>query len=322
MSQTIVSINGKEHTAPRSWNDLPLQQIMSSYQIVMKEELSLFQLGELVPFKRMQLVQILFGIDDDLMKSWREECDQEYREHGALIFFQELSDLLAATDGLFQIEEDEETRVKKYQVALTLTQCPYPTIRAHVPRKWWQFRNKDFNLHAPADRLENISIYELATVFTLLETFIQSEDETYLHQLLATLYRPAKPATGENVRNDYEGDIRQPYLHHESTVQQRIQHVEAFPKQVKEILFFWLASCRHQIILEYEDLFGGAPSDGPDVGWGGLLLSLADSAKASDLDDVATNNYVNVFRYLRLQELRRQEQERQLKEQKAQQHAP
>jgi hypothetical protein len=317
MNQTIVSIAGKDYTAPATWNDLPLSQLLTSYSVIMKDELRLFELGELVPFKRMQLVQVLFGMDDDMMKLWREECDREYKEHGAVVFFQEMSELLAATDGLFHVEEEEETRTKKYQIALSLTQCPYPTIQTKPQRKWWQLWKKGLVLHAPADQLANLTIYELATVFTLLETFLQSQDEQYLHQLLATIYRPAKEATTENVNNDYNGDIRQPYLRHETTVQQRMPHIEAIPKAVKEILFFWLASCRHRIVEEYQDLFGGDGTDSSNnVGWGGLLLTLANSAKASDLDDVATNNYINVFRYLRLQEYRRQEQERAMKKAK------
>ncbi|MEM6700216.1 MAG: hypothetical protein AAF599_17565 [Bacteroidota bacterium] len=92
--------------------------------------------------------------------------------------------------------------------------------------------------------------------------------------------------------------------------------MKRLPPIAKRVLFFWIASCRQQIVQENPDLFGEGSSNGVDMGWSCLLLSLADSAKASDLEDVARSPYGNVFAYLRMLEIRRKEQEKELAKQR------
>ncbi len=64
-----------------------------------------------------------------------------------------------------------------------LLKNPVPSIRF----PWWRFIRP---LVGPSDGLKNLTIWEYAMAERMLENYVSSDDETFLDQLLAILYRP------------------------------------------------------------------------------------------------------------------------------------
>jgi hypothetical protein len=212
--------------------------------------------------------------------------------------------VLAHFTGLLEAVESEEGDATLYQVKLGLTKCPYRIIRQKEVGLEW---------HGPDDGLENLNIYELGQVFTLIENYLETRDTAQVDTLIATMWRPAKPGTQSNIDSDYEGDIRLPYNRHERTVERRAAYMRQLPELAKQLILFWVASCRQEIIAAYPNLFQkpeGEPEGervGNDYGWGGIIMSLADNV--TQIDQIAEKPWPNVFIYLSFLDDRRKTEE-------------
>ena len=300
-----IIINGKEITTPQSWNDLPLKSQIFCYELIMGNH-SIFTTSELVPFIRINLMKHLLNIDDDFIKRWEADCMQE--EDGDIIFYAEMQEILQVADSLLEpILEEGEEHPKKYQIKLGLTKIPWPKLEYKGKKK------KKRAYYGPANGLENLTLYELGTTFTLFEEFlkakIEEEAEDQADILIATLYREHKPKTQANELSNYEGDVRIPYLNHETTIKRRLPRIKKLPKAVKNLILFWFASCRQSIVDNYPKVFTSdkKKSSGPDYGWGGLMMTLADGL--IHLDQIAKQPYANALTYISYLEDQREQKE-------------
>lgn len=307
MEQSVINdltIDNHTFKAPKSWDDLNRRSLLSCYHIIMQETGSLFLPAELVPAKRMLLLQHLCNISEGQFDTWQADRVAAHgEEDGTTLFFFELSECLRFSDGLFDIDEDEEGIVR-YQLSLSRTKCPWPKImlsKKHGRKKY---------LYAPEDGLANASIYEMSMLFSTFENYLAEQNEDDLDRLIAILYRPGKPETKANKRSGYQGDRRLPLLHHEATIDKRMRKVSKLEPLVKQVIVFWFASCRQIIINQFPNLFDSPQeSSGPDpFGWGGVLLALADGLH--NLDNIAQQKYSNALVYLTyLNDQRRKQEE-------------
>jgi len=292
-----VQIGEKKSTLPEAWNDLSLPQQLECYNILTASAGRIFDASEVLPAKRIALIARLLKLDDEDMQRWREDCRaaEEGDEDGDLVFFSELSALLGVTNFLFDIKEDGDNTL--FQVKLGLTKCPWPTL-SHTSK-----RGKKKIYYAPADGLANITLYEMALSFSLFERYLESNDDADADELIATIYRPSKPRTPHNQRSGYEGDRRLPIYKHESMVRKRKERFGSLPRSTKQLILFWFASCRQQIINAYPNIFSAPDAmqidgerTGNDYGWGGMLLALAGGIV--HLHQVSQEPYENGLIYL------------------------
>lgn len=306
----IVRINAREITVPESWNDLSLEQLCAAYAILLSDAPAWIEPVEVLWFKRLELAKYFLRLSDDEISAWRNDCIQyaEDPEEGHALFLAELDALLAHFNQLIEAVEHEDTAGTSYQVKLGLTKCPYSIIQDAPEQQEY---------HAPANELENLTIYELGQAFTLFERYLETQQEHYVDQLIATLYRPAKPATESNKASNYQGDIRLPLSGHESTIPARAARMATLAPLAKQLILFWVASCRQAIVQAWPNLFEGEDSDipgkkvGNDYGWGGIIMALANDI--TQIDDVAGKPYVNVFTYLSFLDDRRKLEEMRMK---------
>lgn len=306
----IVKINNRKIEVPESWNDLSLASQINCYSLIMQDTGHLLAAHEVLPAKRILLTAELLGVKDDFFEAWKKDCHQAHGIDGDDVFLQELHQLTHEVTAFFFEKEKTEEGPDRYHISLTLTKCPFPYIRG--PR----IKGKRKKYYGPADQLDNITIYELGTTFTIFENYIKvmqqgrrAEAEQLINRLLATLFRPGKPATKANKRSGYQGDRRLPYLNHESTVDKRMKLFAALPIQARQLLLFWFASCRQQIINSYGNVFkqsAGEELGGNQYGWGGTLLSLADGIV--NLDTVSAQNAHNALTYMSYLEDQRKKQ--------------
>jgi hypothetical protein len=223
---------------------------MICYGIIMRDESTMFDPLEIIPLKKIQLIMTLLNVDEPFMQAWERDCIQTHgKEDGKTIFLSELDEVMKVADFLFEEQEDGGKSIK-----LELTRCPWSYIQFGRRKN-----RKPLRWYAPNDGLENMTIYELGTTFTLFENYLQEEDEEerkkLTYKLIATLYRPPKPKTKENIRSGYEGDIRLPLLKHETMVNKRMKKMKDLPVLTAQLIIFWFASCRQQIINQYSNVF-------------------------------------------------------------------
>jgi hypothetical protein len=293
---------------PTHWNDLTVKQQLSAYQIIMGKRLDILEPQEEIPAKRVLLFKTLTGITEQQLKAWKDDCIERHGPEGNLIFLHELDHALKDINFLFEItypdgepyspndelldHQDEEPQNLHYAIALTLTRCPFPKLDL-PPKK----NGKVHSYYAPADELANISFLELCTTFHLFEQYLKNHEEDTLHHLLAVLYRSPKPKTKDNKMAAYHGDKRQPYLHHEALVPKRKKRMATLPREVKQIMVFWFAGCRQQIIEQYPDLFNSPGSGKPSkYGWAATLMAMAGSL--TELDNVSAQPADDALTYL------------------------
>lgn len=285
---------------PTSWNDLTVDQALKAYRIIMSGKPRLFTEAEHVPAKKILLFKTLSGITDENLHAWKQDCLQHDPEHGELAYLEELNQAIKAVDFLFDIKVSEgPTPETTYAISLTYTRCPFPQLEEDNNKKKRKHTGKKkTTYYAPADALSNISFLELCVTFHLFEQYLQNYSEDLLNELLAVVYRPGKPATKHNKLAAYHGDRRQAYLHHEALVPQRKKKMEKLPKEVKQLIVFWFASCRQHIIGLFPDLFDSktSGSQGSKYGWAGTLMAMAGSL--TQLDQVSSTPAEDALTYL------------------------
>jgi hypothetical protein len=263
--------------------------LFAAYRFIMTDD------GLTILQKRHQLMLYLTGITEAELEEVQSLCVQEKgRANGWKSFYSILGHLYTCTDFLL-----DKTESGGYAISPTFTKCPYPTLT-----------DGTLTLYAPSDDLDNVQFGELATLFELYDAHTQSDDPSVVHEILATVYRPAKPETAENVAMAYEGDRRQPLLRYEATVAQRVPLFEAMPEQIKALLLFWIGSCLAQIVKHNKALFSqNTVTYTKSYGWAGVMLKLSNGVV--NLDAVAAQPFQNVLTHLNMLEDERIEQERQ-----------
>lgn len=277
---------------PTSWNECSLRQALALYTIIMSGEPN-------VNVKRIRILCFLGQISAaDLENMKADQVHVHGPVDGEDAYLEELEALCQqVADPFFDITEKADAR--HYSIALNLTKCPYPFVT--YEKKHGQ--RGDNRLYAAADGFGNMTIYELGTVFTMVENYLRSADADLLHRLLATVWREPKDPTPENRKSGYQGDQRRPLQYEESMVPRRAKHFAILPPQVKQLMLFWLISCRAAIIREYPVIFDSQKTPDPeskDYGWGGLILQLAQGP--AHVDDIARSRWGNVFLYLAMKE--------------------
>lgn len=288
----VAGIQRKGVQLPDSWNDLSKEQLLFVYGSVFVSEGYALSTSAVTTMRLIFIAQRLAGLTAADLDSMERQYMKQDADYGHLLFLEALRTVVhAAIDPLFTIEYDEASGRTTYAPKLTLTKNHWPMITGAPTKKRRQA------LYAPADGLENITIYELALLFTEYEQYIETQDDTHAHRLLAMLYRPSKPATPANKAAAYFGDIRLPLRQYEATVEKRVELMASLPGIAKRVLLFWFASCRQQIVEMYPKVFSTRGNgNAPGYGWGGLLLELAGGV--ADLDKVADNSFHNVFTYV------------------------
>ena len=300
-----IEINDIKYQIPQSWDECNKKQLIGLYNIIMSDSETDLLETEIVPAKRIRMLQYLLNLDDKFMVGWKSLRRKEHGEDGGLVFYSELDELCKQLDGFFDIQKGEEQTL--YSINLGLTRCPFSSLARKTKKQ------KRKNYYAPADELSNLSLYELGMSFTQFESYLASNDITEAHRLIAMLYRPGKPAIKKNIQSGYQGDRRLPLLNHEATIEKRQAHIAALPDIVKQLILFWFASCRAKIVEAHPDIFTSSDEgdSGPNFGWGGVLLSL--SGGLVHLNEVSQQPYQNGLLYLRYLEAQRKEQEKRLR---------
>lgn len=306
-----VGNKSRKVQAPASWNDLDQRTLHLFYQTLFTAPGDEFTATAFTAVKLISMTRALLGMDDAMMAQWEHDCLRQDPENGQTVFFAELKSLITAVlSGLFSIEETEEGNTV-YACRLNLTRNPYPKL-SHTTRNKKGEKKKTTWLYCAEDGLANITIYELASTFTIFEQYLAMDNEALANQLIGTLYRPGKPQSRLNLESEYQGDRRQPLRKYEKKVAERAALAATLPPLVKRLILFWFASCRQQIVERYGKVFKPSSGDSkPGYGWGGVLLAIAGGP--TGLESIADQHYSNALTWLAMKEDERADMEEQMR---------
>lgn len=302
-------------TAPQSWDDLDARTALLFYNTLFTAPGSELTAGLFTPVKLISLTMHVLKVDGDFLAQWEADCLKDSPEHGSTVFLSELKEVIrAALAGLFDIAEDEDGNTT-YAVKYNRTKNLWPSLSRTAPVITKRANKKPGKVtwyYSPKDALANLTLYELAYTFALYEKYVETRDEAFAHQLIASLYRPSRPETLEERESAWHGDRRQPLRRYEDKVADRAKMAGTLPTLTRRFLVFWFAGCREAIAQQYPKVFKrtGEEKTGANYGWGGLLLRLAETSAFGALDQTADQHFSNALTYLSMKEDERREQER------------
>lgn len=302
----MISIQGKQHPIYESWNDLPRSLCFQLYALLLTPTAQGIIRSRDIDLLRIEATKILLGIDDTFLERWKAERVGELGEDGETVFLQELKTLAdKATNFLLLYRAEDET-------GMLTNPTIAPITKNHFPKLVYQRKGKNMRLYGPADGLlPSLSAGEMSDVFSLYEEYILEKKPETAIRLIATLWRPGKPKTKENIAKAFQGDRRQPYVGYEASVDHRIAIIQQLPPLVLSLMLHWFDSCYDEIAATYNNLFkspDSKASDAPNHGWAGILLSLSDGLKY--LETVAYQPATNVLGYLSVLDDQRTAEER------------
>jgi len=285
------------HLEAKKWNDLTKVESITAFQLLTEGNGLRLHLPMLSLMQRLRAFYYLAKLPEHVIQEWErsDTLSTDDALDGETLFayslHQACSEMLAPL-----INTDPEQPAGPHTLRFERTRPFWPELKLKGKDK----RTSE-SWYAPATGWDNLTIYEMASAFSLLEQYGESSDITTLHRLFATLYRPAKPATPHNLDTNYQGARRIPYREHgEHTVERRMKEFSKLGLAQLNLLLFWAMSCRHSIIERYPRVFNGKPRNPDrhpnDYGWGGVLLSIANGV--ADLDRVADQNCHTVLTYL------------------------
>lgn len=281
------------------WNQLPEGLHYPLYFILKADSLSSI-------VKLTEAAKFLLNISDDFLEQWRNYVVQE---HGLLdgeaIWSEDWSKVVSAVTFPFVEQIEQKDGTLQFQIALDYTRCPYPTLTipsAKGVRK----------LFAPGDAFKNITIGEFARIDALFQKYEQKGDTEHVVECLGILYRPHKPNTKENRRAKYHGDVRLKLKEAEHTIQERAALFEkGVTPQGLQLLWFWVASCREQILRKWSSVLNPSVSGQKTYwheqlakfGWAGVFIELANGGLTEEM--VADTPYEDVMMKLAYFETKR-----------------
>lgn len=318
MTNEITIKTGKQSRnikVPESWNDLDTRTLLLFYETLFTSPGDEFTASAFTSVKLLGMLQHLLKVDGTFMAIWEAERIKMDPENGELFFLEEVRETMHyALAGLFEIEQKEEGGTT-YAAKMNRTANPWPVLTAPIAKK----RDHHRHYFGPADRLDNITIYEMGMAFSYFEAYLKTSKEEHAHTLIALLYRPSRPESTKERESAWGGDRRQPLRGYEAKIEERVKLVKTLPPLVQRVIVFWFASCRQAIVDAYPKVFkkdGDGGRGGANYGWGGVLLTVAESGPMGSLGEVSDQHYSNVLTYLSMKADEAKEAERRADEAK------
>jgi hypothetical protein len=234
---------------------------------------------------RSLLVQCLLG----LRMSWRFRFFSLEQKDSCATNMVRLTSLI---DSFIEEFEKDHQMVKSFRLVST---------RNFVPRI--------LHYHGPRDGFENLTFCEYRIARNYYRQFIATREESCLNNLIAVLYRPAKPFTGIRKRFDsWDGETRTTFTSNSNplALEKRAKELMKVPFHLRYCVFLYFAGCEEflksgkpvvdGIELDLSQLFSGSDSsDKANVGMIGLLYSLSESGVFGSIEQTDNQNLWDVL---------------------------
>lgn len=296
----VVRIGRYRGFIPASWNDLPRPTLLRVFAFLLAAGYETgLEAEEVLTYHRIGVLAALLGTDIPPLLAELGVAEGELLEDDQLSAVVTVLDMI--TFCFERVDVDDDT-LYRFRLRLDLTRCPYESIRLPSGK----------NLYPPSTGCENISLFELSHLWSAMDAYAQDHQAEDLHRALTIVFRPAKRPTPENMEADFHGDRRLPLYGHDHQIEQRARYWKRAPQLTKQLLWFWLSSCRAQLVNHpaLAILFERSGNSSPDpFGWSGTMLHLADDSLVN-LPGVATQNHRTALMQLARERVMAEEERR------------
>ncbi len=255
-------------TIRTTWNKLTLEE--SGLCLAVFEAPTPLMQGEEARFwKRLQIFKALTRWKDADLNSWQALHIAQEGNTMETWFF-ELREMVHTATAELVIEDGEGISIKPGMTKNPLPWLKMPDEKGSIA-KYYAAHSTD------EDPLSKISLDEMSQLFTLYEDWRSSGDVGHLNRLIAILYRKPKEKTPENIKRNYDGDIRKPLENYDAAIDRRAALIEKnVPTHAKRVIAFHIASCRARMAELYPDLFSRNSGNTEGGDWLDFVLELGD----------------------------------------------
>lgn len=147
-------------------------------------------------------------------------------------------------------------------------------------------------LFGPSASFQNLTFLEFIFADTYFLRYLQTNEEVWLEQLVAVLYRPQRPDYRPRAAS-YGGDRREDFNEH--LVAARTRAMAHVPHYLKLAVLLYYCGCRRELERRYPRVFeGDTKQKAATSGWQAVLLNLADGVHR--IDATAGQRLHNVLR--------------------------
>jgi hypothetical protein len=163
-------------------------------------------------------------------------------------------------------------------------------------------------LTGPGDALQNCTFYEYKEAYAAWYQYQNTQDPAFLDEMIAILYRPAKPfLILQKRQKTYSGDPRIPLSVKSNPLQlqRRVRRVAKWPAWVKYGIWLWFTACMQYLRtgkpvidgleIDLSILYQGDEGGNPGIGLTGVLYSLAETGVFGGLRETGDSNLYDVL---------------------------
>lgn len=173
-----------------------------------------------------------------------------------------------------------------------------------VDNKIPTFTHNNTTYYGPEEVLLNISFDEFIEAVNHFNNFNTSNDNLDLDKLVATLYRPKKTATKQNILTNYDGDIRQEF--YSTNVELRAKAIDQLPMHIKIGVKLFFEACINFITnatevnvlgndIDLSILFQGETSKEKGIGMLNVLFTMAETNVFGNKKETGKERYWTIL---------------------------
>jgi hypothetical protein len=175
-----------------------------------------------------------------------------------------------------------------------------------------RFIEQPRHFYGPREAFRNLRFDEFIFADTFYLRYLQTKQDKWLDQLVATLYRPERRPYRPKAVN-YAGDRREDFNEH--LLPARAEQLAKLPAHLKQAVLLYYQGCRRLLEQRYEYVFTADTSQKATTsGWQDVLHELAGGVP--QLDATAQQGLANVLREMNRVLRRHEERQSQLESQR------
>lgn len=279
-----VQIEGKEYTFPAAWNELNKKQLLKVARVL------LMPISDME--KKLRLILYFLKLKGCIL------CyhERNYLLYGIYRYLKWLA-IPGIRKGKIKMIGDEDLWYLSETVnflfdEVTLTNQLIQEIRINGMR-----------FLGPAPRFADISFIEFAKADARYHYYITSENEMYLNQMVAILYRP--PVKFYHMKRWLRDQVTERQKYSDDCIK-NADKLGTIPRNVKKAILLYWEGCYLHMVNTFPHVFTGDAGSDKGYGFAGMITELAGD-KFGTTDQTAEQNLFTILLYLEMLATRKPE---------------
>jgi hypothetical protein len=272
-----ISVNGRSKMVPQSLDELSQEELLKLIRFISEG-------------REAQYIKLRFVCD-----YWRIPINRINRLGRKLEKSNDLLQKIALNDQhmdilskLYLLTEQFNFLVKDRK----LMKNPVPRIRF----AWWRFMRP---LVGPADGLKNLTIWEFAVAERMLENYVASDEESYMDEMMAILYRPVDPVRWIQRRFKWIADTRVQFndQSYKSRISIITKHI-TLEEKVAVAMFFHSVRDSFREDDRFPHIYntGKKKKGGKSLSWGDVIMEMSGEIPGNEEKTAQVNLYTFLYR--------------------------